>query len=120
MREQGSKAQMLSGDSMNNVEFWTIAGEAAEGMIFTFAPEPRNFPEAKDLVARFKAEGYDPEGYTLYTYAAFQMYAQAAAATGTTDSKKLAEWLRAGNPMKTVLGEHKFSKGGYAEDPSIN
>jgi branched-chain amino acid transport system substrate-binding protein len=136
MREQGSKAQMLSGDSMNNVEFWTIAGEAAEGMIFTFAPEPRNFPEAKDLVARFKAEGYDPEGYTLYTYAAFQMYAQAAAATGTTDSKKLAEWLRAGNPMKTVLGElkldakgdligakyvwYKFSKGGYAEDPSVN
>jgi branched-chain amino acid transport system substrate-binding protein len=136
MREQGSKAQMLSGDSMNNVEFWTIAGEAAEGMIFTFAPEPRNFPEAKALVERFKAEGYDPEGYTLYTYAAFQMYQQAAAATGGTDSKKMAEWLRAGNPMKTVLGElkldakgdligakyvwYKFSKGGYAEDPSTN
>ncbi len=136
MREQGLGAQMLSGDSMNNVEFWTIAGEAAEGMIFTFAPEPRNSPEAKDLVARFKAEGYDPEGYTLYTYAAFQMYAQAAAATGGTDSKTLAAWLRAGNPMKTVLGElkldakgdlvgakyvwYKFHAGNYAEDPSTN
>jgi branched-chain amino acid transport system substrate-binding protein len=135
MREQGSKAQMLSGDSMNNVEFWTIAGEAADGMIFTFAPEPRNFPEAKDIVAKFKAGGYDPEGYTLYTYAAFQMYKAAAEGTGGTDSKKIAEWLRAGNPVKTVLGElkldakgdligakyvwYKFSKGGYAEDPSI-
>jgi branched-chain amino acid transport system substrate-binding protein len=136
MREQGSKAQMLSGDSMNNVEFWTIAGEAADGMIFTFAPEPRNIPEAKAVVAKFKAAGYDPEGYTLYTYAAFQMYAQAAAATGTTDSHKLAEWLRAGNVSKTVLGDikldakgdligakyvwYKFHAGKYAEDLTIN
>jgi branched-chain amino acid transport system substrate-binding protein len=135
MREQGSKAQMMSGDSMNNVEFWTIAGDAAEGMIFTFAPEPRNFPEAKELVAKFKAAGYDPEGYTLYTYAAMQMYKQAVEGAGTKDNKKLAEWLRAGNPMKTVLGElkldakgdligakyvwYKFSKGKYAEDLSI-
>jgi branched-chain amino acid transport system substrate-binding protein len=135
MREQGSQAQMLSGDSMNNVEFWTIAGEAAEGMIFTFAPEPRNIPEAKELVDRFKAEGYDPEGYTLYTYAALQMYKQAVEGAGTKDNKKVAEWLRAGNPMKTVLGEikldakgdlvgakyvwYKFSKGNYAEDPTI-
>ncbi|NMD06700.1 MAG: branched-chain amino acid ABC transporter substrate-binding protein [Phyllobacteriaceae bacterium] len=135
MREQGSKAQMLSGDSMNNVEFWTIAGEAAEGMIFTFAPEPRNFPEAKEIVGKFKAGGFDPEGYTLYTYASFQMYQQAATAVGSNDSKKIAEWLRAGNPVKTVLGElkldakgdlvgakyvwYRFSKGSYAEDLSI-
>lgn len=135
LREQGAKTQMLSGDSMNNVEFWTIAGEAAEGMIFTFAPEPRNFPEAKELVAKFKAAGYDPEGYTLYTYAAIQMYKQAVEGTGGKDNKKLAEWLRAGNSMKTVLGDlkldskgdligakyvwYKFSKGNYAEDPSI-
>jgi branched-chain amino acid transport system substrate-binding protein len=135
MREQGLAAQMLSGDSMNNVEFWTIAGEAAEGMIFTFAPEPRNFPEAKALVDKFKAAGFDPEGYTLYTYAAIQMYAQAVTATGGKDNKKLAEWLRAGNKMPTVLGDitldakgdlvgakyvwYKFSKGSYAEDLSI-
>ena len=135
LREQGSKAQMLSGDSMNNKEFWTIAGDAADGMIFTFAPEPRNAPEAKDLVARFKTAGYDPEGYTLYTYAAFQMYAQAAAATKSTDPKTLATWLRGGNEMKTVLGNLKldkkgdligakyvwyvFHKGDYAEDDSI-
>jgi branched-chain amino acid transport system substrate-binding protein len=135
MREQGSKAQMLSGDAMNNAEFWTIAGEAATGMIFTFAPEPRAFPEAQEIVAKFKAEGYDPEGYTLYTYAAFQMYKQAVEGAGTKDNKKLAEWLRAGNVMKTVLGDlkldakgdvvgakyvwYKFANGTYAEDPTI-
>jgi branched-chain amino acid transport system substrate-binding protein len=135
MREQGSAAQMVSGDAMNNVEFWTIAGEAAEGMIFTFAPEPRNAPEAKALVERFKAEGYDPEGYTLYTYAALQMYKQAVEGAGTKDNMAVAKWLRSGAPMKTVLGDlsldakgdligakyvwYKFSKGNYAEDPTV-
>jgi branched-chain amino acid transport system substrate-binding protein len=135
MREQGSKAQMLSGDSMNNVEFWTIAGEAATGMIFTFAPEPRSNPAAKDLVAKFKAANYDPEGYTLYTYASIQMYAAAATATKGTDSKAIMGWLRAGNVVKTVLGDlaldakgdvkdakyvwYKFANGNYAEDPTI-
>jgi branched-chain amino acid transport system substrate-binding protein len=135
MSEQGLNAKMLSGDSMNTAELWTIAGKAAENLIFTFAPEPRNIPDAKAIVEEFKKNGYDPEGYTLYTYAAFQMYQQAAAATGSTDNQKIAEWLRAGNPTKTVLGEIKldakgdlvnpvyvwytFKDGKYFEDPSI-
>jgi branched-chain amino acid transport system substrate-binding protein len=135
MREQGMSAQMVSGDAFNTEEFWTITGDAGEGMIFTFAPEPRNNPAAKDVVEKFKAAGYDPEGYTLYEYAAIQAWAQAAAATGGTDGKKIAEWLRAGNPIKTVLGDlalnekgdvkdakyvwYKFSKGKYTEDPSL-
>jgi len=135
MGEQGLNAKMYSGDSMNSAELWTIAGKAAENMFFTFAPEPRNIPEAKAIVDEFKAGGYDPEGYTLYTYAAFQMYQQAATATGSTDNQKIAEWLRAGNPTKTVLGEIKldskgdltdpvyvwytFKDGQYFEDPSV-
>ena len=55
MAEQGLKAQIISGDSMNIVEFWTIAGTAGEGLIFTFNPEPRNIPEAKAVVEKFKA-----------------------------------------------------------------
>ncbi len=90
MREQGLAAQMLSGDSMNNAEFWTIAGEAASGMIFTFAPEPRAIPAAKAVVEKFKAEGYDPEGYTLYTYAAIQMY---AAAVPPQAARTTRSWL---------------------------
>jgi branched-chain amino acid transport system substrate-binding protein len=135
MREQGMSAQMVSGDAFNTEEFWTITGSAGEGMIFTFAPEPRNNPAAKEVVERFKAAGYDPEGYTLYEYAAIQAWAAGAAATGGSDSKKIAEWLRAGNPFKTVLGElalnekgdvkdakyvwYKFSNGKYTEDPSL-
>jgi branched-chain amino acid transport system substrate-binding protein len=135
MRDQGMGALMISGDAFNTAEFWTITGDAGEGMIFTFAPEPRNFPTAKKVVDEFKAGGYDPEGYTLYAYAAIQAWAQGVAATGGTDAKKIAEWLRAGNTLNTVLGDiqlndkgdikdakyvwYKWSKGNYAEDPSI-
>jgi branched-chain amino acid transport system substrate-binding protein len=135
MVDQGLKARMVSEDAMNAAELWTIAGEAAENLIFTFAPEPRNFESAKKIVEEFKASGYDPEGYTLYAYASFQMYKQAAEATKSTDSQKIAEWLRAGNKMETVLGEitldskgdlvnpvyvwYTFKDGKYFEDPSI-
>ncbi|MCX7349899.1 MAG: branched-chain amino acid ABC transporter substrate-binding protein [Alphaproteobacteria bacterium] len=135
MGEQGLGAKMFSGDSMNNVELWTIAGPAAQNMFFTFAPEPRNIPEAKAIVDQFKASGYDPEGYTLYTYAAFQMFKQAAEATKSLDNQKIAEWLRAGNTTKTVLGDitldkkgdivnpvyvwYNFKDGNYAEVPDM-
>ncbi len=119
MAEQGLKAQLISGDSMNNVEFWTIAGTAGEGLIFTFAPEPREFATAKDVVAKFRAGGYDPEGYTLNTYASIQMYAAAATATKGFDSKAIAEWLRAGNVVPTVLGDLALDAKGDVKDPKL-
>ena len=117
MAEQGLNAKMLSGDSQNTAELWTIAGKASENLIFTFAPEPRDIPDAKAIVEEFKKGGYDPEGYTLYTYASFQLYKAAAEATKSTDNKKIAEWLRAGNPVKTVLGEIKLDAKGDLVDP---
>jgi branched-chain amino acid transport system substrate-binding protein len=136
LREQGSQALMVGGDAFNTEEFWSITGPAGEGMIFTFAPDPQQFPSAKEIVEKFKASGYNPEGYTLYTYAAVQAYEQAVKAVGSADdNKKLAEWLRAGNTLKTVLGDislnekgdvkdakyvwYKWHDGKYAEDSSL-
>ena len=61
MREQGMKAQMISGDALVTDEFWSITGDAGEGTIMTFAPDPRNYPEAKKVVDEFKADGYNPK-----------------------------------------------------------
>jgi len=135
LREQGSKAQLVSGDALVTDEFWTITGPAGEGTLMTFAPDPQQFPTAMAVVKEFKDSGYNPEGYTLYTYAALQAYKQAAEAVGSTDSKKIATWLRAGNTVHTVLGDitmnekgdiknakyvwYVWKDGKYAEDPSI-
>lgn len=135
MREQGLGALMISGDDFVTDEFWTITGDAGEGTIMTFAPDPQKFEPAKAVVEKFKAAGYNPEGYTLYAYAAIQAWAQGVAATGGTDGRKIAAWLRAGNTLHTVIGDisldekgdvkdavyawYKWSGGKYTEDPSL-
>ena len=117
MREQGLQSQLMMGDSVNTKEFWAITGDSGEGMIFTFAPDPQYFPEAKAVVDGIKAGGGNPEGYTLYAYAAIQSWAAAAKATGGFDSKKIAAWLRAGNELNTVLGKFKMDAKGDIVDP---
>ncbi|WP_426441951.1 branched-chain amino acid ABC transporter substrate-binding protein [Bradyrhizobium genosp. P] len=111
MRDQGLQAVLMAGDAMNDKEFASIAGPAAEGTLFTFGPDPRNKPTAKAIVEKFKAMNIDPEGYTLYTYAAIQVWTQAAAKAGSTDAKKVMETIKAGE-WDTVLGKMGFDAKG--------
>ena len=67
MRDQGLKTVMISGDGITDDEFAQIGGPGVEGTLMSFGPEPRNNPNAKAVVAEFKAKGYDPQGYTLYS-----------------------------------------------------
>jgi branched-chain amino acid transport system substrate-binding protein len=111
MRDQGLKTQMISGDALATNEFWSITGPAGEGMLFTFGPDPRKKPSAAAVVKKFKDKGIDPEGYTLYAYAAVQIWAQAANKAKSTDAKKVAETLHAGK-WDTVLGPISYDKKG--------
>ncbi|MDE1972758.1 MAG: branched-chain amino acid ABC transporter substrate-binding protein [Hyphomicrobiales bacterium] len=111
MRDQGLKSILMAGDALASREFASITGPAAEGVLFTFPPDPRKRPSAAAVVKKFKDAGVDPEGYTLYTYAAFQVWSQAAAKAGTTDPQKVAAALRAGT-WDTVLGPMSFDKKG--------
>jgi branched-chain amino acid transport system substrate-binding protein len=111
MRDQGVKAQLIAGDALVTNEFWSITGAAGEGVLMTFPPDPRNRPEAAAVVKKFKDKGVDPEGYTLYTYAAFQIWAQAATKAKTVDAKKVAETMRTGK-WDTVTGPTSFDKKG--------
>src|SRR6202521_2413600 len=111
MRDQGLQTVLMAGDALADKEFASITGPAGEGTLFTFGPDPRNKPTAKAIVERFKAKNVDPEGYTLYTYAAMQVWSQAATKAGTTDAKKVAETIRAGT-WNTVIGPISYDKKG--------
>ena len=111
MRDQGLKTVMMSGDSMNDKEFASITGPLAEGTLFTFGPDPRNKPTAKAIVEEFKKKGIDPEGYTLYTYAAMQVWTEAAKKAGTTDPQKVMKVVKDGE-WDTVLGKLGFDAKG--------
>ncbi len=115
-REQGYNPQMVSGDALVTNEFWKITGAAGEGTLMTFQPDPRKNPAAKAVVDRFLADNYDPEGYTLYTYAAVQVWAQAAEAAGSTDMAKVSAKLRGGS-FETVIGKLSFDNKGDVLNP---
>ena len=111
-KEQGLKATILGPDSLNTKDLWQVGGEAVEGLMFSFTPDPRNRPTAVEVVKAFNAKGINPEGYVLYTYAAFQIWAEAVAKAGTTDPKKVAEVLKKDGPWPSVLGTLPFDKKG--------
>jgi branched-chain amino acid transport system substrate-binding protein len=111
MRDQKMTTQLIAGDALVTDQFWGITGPAGEGTLMTFNPDARKIPSAAPIVAKFKAKNIDPEGYTLYTYAGFQVWAQAASKANTTDPKKVAAVLKAGK-WDTVLGPVSFDKKG--------
>jgi len=117
-RDQGLKAQFIGADALVTEEYWKITGPAGEGTLMTFPPDPRHVPAAKAVVDEFMAEKppYNPEGYTLYTYAAIQAFAQAAE---KAKSVKLEDLARALHSMKaqTVVGPLTWDKKGDVTDP---
>ncbi len=112
MRDQGMKTVMISGDGITDTEFAAIGGPGVEGTLMTFGPEPRKNPAAKAVVEAFKAKGFEPQGYTLYSYASTQIIAQAAEKAKSLEPKKVAAVMRSGVPFHTVLGDISFDKKG--------
>ena len=112
LRDQGVKAPLMGGDGITTDEFATIGGPGVEGTLMTYGPDARNNPAAKDIVAKFRAKKFEPEAYTLYSYAAVQIIKQAADSAKSLDPKKVAEKMHSGMKFKTVLGEISYDKKG--------
>ena len=112
MRDQGVKAPLMGGDGITSDEFASIGGPGVEGTLMTYGPDPRNKPDAKKVVEEFRAKKFEPEAYTLYSYAGVQIIKQAAEAAKSLDPKKVAEKMHSGMQFKTVLGDISYDKKG--------
>ena len=77
----------------------------------TFGKDPRLIPDGKAVIEKFRAGKFEPEGYTLYSYASVQAIAAAFKATGGKDSAKASEWLKA-NAVDTVMGKKAWDSKG--------
>jgi len=116
MRQQGMNTILVSGDALVTQEFWGITGKAGQGTIMTFSPDPRKNAAAKRIVEQFRKGGYEPEGYTLYSYGAVQAWAQAVKAAGSLKTPKVVKSLRNGS-FVTVLGKISFDPKGDVTAP---
>ena len=112
MRDQGVKAPLMGGDGITSDEFAQVGGPGVEGTLMTYGPDPRNKPEAKAVVAEFRAKKFEPEAYTLYSYAGVQVVKQAAEAAKSLEPKKVAEKMHSGMHFKTVIGDLSYDKKG--------
>jgi branched-chain amino acid transport system substrate-binding protein len=113
--DQGLDATLVSGDGIVSNELASIAGDAVEGTLNTFGPDPRLNPANKDLVEKFRAAGFEPEAYTLYSYAAVQALAGGANDAKSLDPQAVATAMKAGT-YSTALGEMSFDEKG---DPKL-
>ena len=112
MRDQGLNTVMMSGDGITDNEFASIGGDGVIGTLMTFGPDPRKKPTAAAVVKEFTAKSFDPQAYTLYSYAAVQVMAAAAEAVKSVDAKKIADYMHSGKTFSTVLGDLSFDKKG--------
>ena len=112
LRDQGVKSTFMGADGITDDEFAAIAGPGAEGTLMTFSPDPRTNPANKQIIEVFRKKGFEPQAYTLYSYAAVQVIKQAAEAAKSLDPKKVAEVMHSGKVFNTVLGDISFDKKG--------
>jgi branched-chain amino acid transport system substrate-binding protein len=115
MRDQGMQTILMGGDALITQEFWSITGDAGEGALMTFSPDPRKNPAAAEVVKRFKDKGIEPEGYVLYTYAALQAWKQAAEKAKSVERDDIVKALN-DTEFDTVIGKFKFNEKG---DPNL-
>ena len=118
MRDAGTNTVIVGGDALIADDFWHASGNAGEGTFVTYPPDSAKSPEAAALVAAFRTAGIEPEGFTLPTYAAIQIWAAAATAAGSIDGPKVAATI-AGGTFDTVVGKVSFDEKGDAKLPAF-
>ncbi|MER8814811.1 branched-chain amino acid ABC transporter substrate-binding protein [Mesorhizobium sp. M0965] len=117
--EAGLKVQFISGDGAMVKDLSAIAGPAVEGTLIMFSFEDRDNPAAQEVVRRFRSQGFEPEAYTLKTYAAVQVIANGIKMAGVQAPRAVAASIRSGQPIPTVVGDLTFDAKGDRRERDV-
>ena len=120
MLDSGITAKIFGPDTLLADTFWERAGNAGEGALATFTRDPVASPKAQSLIAFLGAADISSDGATLPSYAAVEVFAAAAKAKSVNDGKAMAQWLKSGNRVETVLGAITFNSKGDVVPPRLD
>lgn len=113
LREQGVYVPFVSGDGIMSEDFITSVGgsQFLKNVYMTFGADPRKILSGAKVVEKFRKNGYEPEGYTLYSYATVEIIINAIQKNKTTDGNILADYLKS-NPIDTIMGQKSWDNKG--------
>jgi branched-chain amino acid transport system substrate-binding protein len=115
-KEQGLPATMVGFDALATPEFSQLGGAATDGVLMSFPPKAEDDPKNAALVKKFRDAKFNPEGYTLFTYAAVKVWADAANKAKSTDAATVAKMLRTGT-YASAVGPLAYDTKGDIKDP---
>ncbi len=118
IRALGLDTVIVGPDALVTDEYRDVAGDAAEGTLVTFARDARHNPGAADVVAAFRAKGVEPEGYVLPSYAAVQVWAEAATTAASNGYDAVVKAMDS-RQFPTVLGDLSFDAKGDMSLPGF-
>jgi branched-chain amino acid transport system substrate-binding protein len=111
-RQAGGQAKFYGADGLLVDSYWERAGVAGEGTLAAFPDDPMTSPYARELVARFAASDKVADGAVVPSYAAVQLFVQAIGKNSTGKARDLAQWIKSGKDIDTVLGPLTFDQKG--------
>lgn len=113
VREQGLGTQFMVTDGAVEDTFASAAGgkPVLKGVLVTFGEDPRLIPDGKAVVEKFRKDGFEPAGFTLYTYAGVQVAAAALKGGNPSSGTAMAKWIKA-HPVSTILGKKSWDAKG--------
>ncbi|NVO29292.1 branched-chain amino acid ABC transporter substrate-binding protein [Donghicola sp. C2-DW-16] len=111
-REQLPDVQFIGADALAADSYMLVAEDAGVGTLFTFGVDARELDSAKEVAERIRETAfYEPSGYTLYTYAVLQVWADAVRIAGSTETAAVAKAMHE-NTFDTVMGTIGFDEKG--------
>jgi branched-chain amino acid transport system substrate-binding protein len=118
IKELGLKVPLFGGDNWGSPEFRTVAGDAAEGVLYT-APSDSKSPAHADFAKQYEGKyGEQPDILSAYAYDAAMAVFKAIETCGSTDSEKIREALSKVS-FTGVSGEIAFLSNGDLASQSI-
>jgi branched-chain amino acid transport system substrate-binding protein len=94
-------------DLLQSESFGAKAGSAGNTTHVSFLNDLAALADTRNL-----AKLPSTEGSTLAAYAAVEAFVAAAKAKGVNDTRGMAEWLRAGNSVASIIGNIQFDQQG--------